>query len=320
MNSAAGERKPQMGLTALIVGAGVLLAAPAAVAKPGYVTFPAERESQATVKGSNGFEITVASTAGWVELTARKGGASAIYVVRRKGHGRGIQARFPGLGRVSLRFQPRGKPKRESGFCGGRGSVQQPGLFRGIVRFRGEQGFTRVAASRARGHFYRAFREVCRESGAGRSEPTPGYSLTALASSPGRTIGFYAFRSTYEWPIRNEATYIASTFERRRGALILRNASASTRPGGLMLGGDVLRPDSATVAPPSPFSGAASFHGSPGAPGEWEGTLAADLPGAGTVQLTGSSFESRLCFIKRCVGEIDGEGETQPSAAGQIRR
>ena len=64
------------------------------------------------------------------------------------------------------------------------------------------------------------------------------------------------------------------------------------------------QPESATVTPPSPFSGTATFHASAGASAEWEGPLAVDLPGIGPIQLTGSQFKPELCLARSCVGGL----------------
>jgi hypothetical protein len=167
---------------------------PIASAKPGYFTFPAERTSQATVKGTQGFQITITRAHGRVQLTASKGDASAIYIVRSaKALADRIVARFPGQGGVSLRFYPMGEAQHLPPFCRGRPSIKQAGIFRGVIRFKGERGFTRAVASHARGYMYRSFKEVCRRSEGGLlDEPIPGYSLTATARSHGS--GFFSAR------------------------------------------------------------------------------------------------------------------------------
>jgi len=291
------------------------LAVPAVVAaKPGYFTFPAERRSVLTVRGSHGFRIGIERSAGRVELTASKGHASAIYIVRSpKLPPDRIEARFPGRGRVSLRFHPWGALQRLPPFCNGRSPIKQAGTFRGAIRFEGEQGFTRVVAAHVRGYVYRSFKEVCRRSDVGHGTVTPGYSLVATARSHGRGILFTAFRSTEESLIHGDTYYTAVMSERRHGMVIGRTALALGRASTFSVEGPNAQPDSATVAPRSPFSGKASFHATAGSTTEWAGTLAVDLPGAGTVQLTGPLFKSELCLNKRCVGQ-DATGQ---SASGR---
>jgi hypothetical protein len=85
--------------------------------------------------------------------------------------------------------------------------------------------------------------------------------------------------------------------------MIGRTAVVRARPNTYVVEGPSTRPDSATVAPPAPFSGDASFHWVPGMSAEWSGSLSVDLPGAGTVPLTGPPFKSELCLNRRCVGQ-----------------
>jgi hypothetical protein len=47
---------------------------------------------------------------------------------------------------------------------------------------------------------------------------------------------------------------------------------------------------SATLAPPAPFTGTATFQRTRGAKGSWMGTLAGDFPGRGEVTLAGPEF------------------------------
>ncbi len=285
--------------------AAMLAASPIASAKPGYITFPAEQRSQLVVQGTQGFVITIEHMGGRVELTATKQDSSAIYVIHPvEGLSNRIEATFPGLGRVSVGFQPSGEPYRAAAFCKGRDSIKQAGVFRGTIRFEGEGGFTKVEASHARGYIYRSFKEVCKRSeiGIGRARDMPGYSLTATARSPGRAVLFNAFRAT-DSVFAGDTYHFVSFAEKRLGMLIARVALAQAQASSFAIEGPGTRPDSATVMPPSPFSGTASFRVFAGIT-EWQGTLAVDLPGADTVQLTGPAYKSKLCLNKRCLGNI----------------
>jgi hypothetical protein len=280
-----------------------LTVSPLAAAKVGDVVFPAERQSQLTVQGARGFQITVTRIAGRVELTASNGRSAAIYIVRPpKAAADVIEATFPGLGEVSVRFHPSGRVRYEPPFCGGRAPTRQAGIFRGEIKFEGEQGFTRIGVGRAGGFVYRSFKESCKGPGQGHSATPPTYSLIERARLEGRTIVFAATKSPDGPPFAGPANYFASQWERRAGMTAIRVASASAGSNTFAIAGSPTQPESATVRPPSPFSGTASFNASPGSRAEWEGTLAVDLPGVGTVQLTGPPFRPELCLGKRCVG------------------
>ena len=277
---------------------------PIASAKPGYATFPAERASYVTVNGTKGFQITIVRANGRVQLTASKGNTSAIYIDRSaKAPADRIMARFPGLGEISLRFHPTAEVQELPPFCRGRPPTKQAGIFRGTIRFKGERGFTQVVASRVRGYMYHSFKEVCRRSESGLfDDPVSGYSLTATARSHGGEVSFNAFRSTEDSMTQGDTHYSVVMSERRSGMIIGRTAFVRASPNTYVVEGPSTQPDSATVAPPAPFSGDASFHWISGMTAEWSGSLSVELPGAGIVPLTGAPFKSEICWNKRCVG------------------
>ena len=89
------------GLASLVMAAmaaTTLMGSQDASAKQGYVVFPAERQSQLTVQGTKGFQITIERTSGRVELTASKDNTTAIYVVRAKEAQRMDRGDIPGPG------------------------------------------------------------------------------------------------------------------------------------------------------------------------------------------------------------------------------
>jgi hypothetical protein len=58
--------------------------------------------------------------------------------------------------------------------------------------------------------------------------------------------------------------------------------------------------ENATVAPPSPFQGSATFHLDSPTSSSWTGTLSVEIPGVGRVALAGSGFWSSLCEDLTC--------------------
>jgi hypothetical protein len=309
MNGMAGARDLRILFVAMT--AMLMLAVPSvSYAKSGYVTFPAERRSQMVIQGTHGFKVTIVRIGGRVELTASKQNSSAIYVIRpAKEPADRIKAVFPGLGRISARFHPSGEPQHSAAFCKGRGSIKQVGIFRGKIKFEGEQGFTKVDASYAQGHIYQNYKEVCKRSAIGRATDALGYSLAATARWPNKQIVFRAFKAT-DSVFAGNTYHFVSFAETGLGMTIVRVALAPAQTSSFVIDGPSTRPNSSTVTPPSPFSGTASFHAPEEMPAEWQGTLAVDLPGAGTVQLTGPSYKAELCLNKRCVG-------TPPTTASQ---
>jgi hypothetical protein len=59
----------------------------------------------------------------------------------------------------------------------------------------------------------------------------------------------------------------------------------------------------AIVNPPSPFSGSATFRRESRKESKWSGDLKVDLPGFGTVPLTGRGAQATLC-VSECAKEL----------------
>ncbi|MGB7684695.1 MAG: hypothetical protein WBL45_02835 [Solirubrobacterales bacterium] len=206
------------------------------------------------------------------------------------------------MGKVSVRFHPSGRVKRNPPFCGGRASLTQHGVFSGTIRFEGERGFTRIAVQNARGFVYRSFKETCKGGSGGGSGDFPFYSLAERGRVQGRTTFFNALKPIDESQFGGSATYLVSQWDKRHGMTSVRVAYVAADGDTFAIAGPPTQPESATVTPPPPFSGTASFHASPGALADWEGTLAVELPGVEPVQLTGSQFRPVLCRDRRCLG------------------
>jgi hypothetical protein len=67
--------------------------------------------------------------------------------------------------------------------------------------------------------------------------------------------------------------------------------------------------NSATVSPPVPFTGSGSFLRNPDGSTSWTGTLAVDLPGLGSVPLTGGKAE--LATVATQLKQLEEESESR---------
>lgn len=286
-----------------------VMGAAEADAKPGYTVFPGFHAEELSLRGSNGYEIQVGELdRRSVWLTAYKGRSQVVYVLRGDhDEGDGIEARFPDVGRVSVRFHQQGRAQREPGFfppCRGGETARQRGYFSGTIRFRGERGYTVVRAHRARGKITTAAREVCKQSvfDDSESEPAPDETnLFAYAKSGGRQVGFSA-RTTHfpASPPVVFTTFFGFTRERRGRMDITRLALVEGAEEDFSLGDAGDFPRSATVTPPGPFRGSAFLQRASEGDNAWTGSLSIVLPGAGRVALAGPSFTARLCQDAGC--------------------
>lgn len=320
-----GRRRTFASLLACTLVA-LLVAAPTASAKPGYVVFPGGQSMELSLKGSHGYEIEVDKEDRSISLSAYKDRSSVVYSVRTSGsEDDRIEARFPGVGRVSVRFRPEGPPReRAESFPGCRGgeTVEQRGYFVGTIRFRGERGYTSVDATRARGATKTTKKGACKRSTFDDNSELEKDSteLWAYSRSSRRAVGFYALHTVI--PSITTTTLVgALVAERRRGMAILRDTFASLEKSPIFPGDTRPNPLSATVTPPAPFHGSAEYLRTPEGERTWTGTLAASLPGLGRVALAGPSFSARLCQHSGCHPPgIDGVSLTAAQRRGAAIR
>lgn len=297
-----------------------LSAAPATAAKdragkPSFEVHERALRLSLRVKASHGYEGWVATEGHKrVTLTLHKG--STVVEARTRGRvtRRGIEAKFGELGEISVRFRGgpfQSGPGVKGHRCRGRKSELEKGVFSGTIRFRGENGFARVDAVRAAGYVQRQYRRVCRGSSLGDALSAAfarllrDVRLTVLRAS-GRVGDANVVLEASAADLRPllgpgygfEYTVSARSMERRNGVRLRRGVSARAGEGSFLFHlekGEA--PRSATVAPPNPFTGTARYLKGPGLPASWAGSLAARLPGAGLVALTGSSFRADFCRL-----------------------
>jgi hypothetical protein len=283
-----------------------------AEARQGYFTSPPLHFREFELPASNGYRIQVTDIGRRsIYLTAKNSAASVTYVVRGKRTDQdGIEARFPGVGRISVRFDPVGRPHREppAGNCKGDDSVIRHGVFRGAIVFNGEKGFAKARASHASGEVFDSAKEVCRrqkEGGGG-----PSFHSTSLIASARRDKGvlyFFAIQfSSDSLPVPDLTSYSA-TLAQSRGQMSVSHSISQDAPNeSFAVSGPSARPTAASIAPPAPFVGSASFQLEPGSTASWTGALTADLPGFGPVGLAGPKFSAELCRDNRCAGSSKG--------------
>ena len=296
----------------LLVFVAALAITPSASAKPGYFVFGGHHSISFSLQGSNGYRIEIGKEGdGYVHALASRKNTVATYSARSlESNGNGIKARFPGVGRVSVRFRPQGPPRESKPYpfpeCRGGTVVKQFGYFVGAIRFRGERGYTSARARRVKGMIETTAKEVCKRSPSdGDSEsPTGRTELWVKSESGNQGVGFDALQLGDPLDL---TSFGAMVVERRGGMRIFRWTNVTGEREDVVVGDTRPYPLSATVTPPAPFSGSAEYERTPDGDHTWTGSLAVTLPGLGRVALTGSSFDPRLCQLSGCSGSgIDG--------------
>ncbi len=317
----AGRRAILVALCA----AAVLVAAPT-TASAGVVSVPGTVAGM-SLKGSNGYKIVIQTPkAGRVQLGAFKGVGSnralvfAVYTTRGRATPRGLKADFGKLGRISLRFKASATTSATNKAsaakvvpfpddCKGRPPVLKTGRFEGTIRFRGEQGYTSVSATSAKGYLLRAFKGTCPPGSAERRLPSARASradglsffsttLAAAAKAGDRTI-FLQSTKVEQLP-RNQGGETfhlinAGTRERRGRVAIQRGALDAVEPKSLAASPLGVEPITAALDLPDPFAGTGTYVEQAGSPPAWTGDLSMRLPGAGLIPLTGPAFKTVFC-------------------------
>jgi len=263
---------------------------------------------QAQIRGSNGYGISLFGDGGYVFLSVQGHHATVQYL----GHGAAgkgrIKERFGGLGRVALRFRPRGKAhlhKEREGGCHGGDTLIQPGVFVGKLDFEGEQGYTAIHASRIKGTVTHTKRQVCKNNGGEEGFPSSLKLTLVNAAADKSGTSFNAFRIESESkPGLSGISFSATVMESHSGLSVSRSVQATTADSSafsvVKSHGQV---DEATVTPPAPFSGSATYRRGVAKSSEtWAGTLAGDFPGLGTVSLAGPKFCAEGVLLKGCNG------------------
>lgn len=262
---------------------------------------------QAQLRGSNGYGISLSGDSGYVFLSVQGHRTVVQYFAPGSASKGRIKARFGDLGRVALRFHPRGKAhlhkERERG-CRGGDSLTQPGVFVGKLDFEGEQGYTAIHASRIKGTVTHTKKQVCKNNGGEEGFPVSLKSaIVSAADESGISFNVFGIESRSK-PGLNGVVFSATVMESPPGFSVFRsiqvraadsNAFSVVKSHG--------RVDEATVTPPAPFSGSATYRRAVAKKSEtWAGSLAGNFPGLGTVSLAGPKFCAEGVLLRGCNG------------------
>jgi hypothetical protein len=178
--------------------------------------------------------------------------------------------------------------------------VVRRGFFQGTVDIEGERDYTRVHLRSVHGKIVDEPRRVCRDAGRGRSSGASQEELVEASAQRGKgVLSFFA----NEWlPVYgSRPVFFDANLVRLRGDMLILNSVHGFNEDPKVVAIDK-PPLAATVTPPLPFTGSASFQREADGTYSWLGDLATELPGVGPVELAGPGFEARACLGKTCKG------------------
>lgn len=247
--------------------------------------------------GTHGYSILVrsypqeGSQEEMVDLLAFRKGAAASYEAPAKATATKIKATLGKVGRISVKFHPRGKRRiAHIGCAPGAKLRYQPGVWIGKIAFKGEEGFTRIEARSAKQVVWPFLLIACpyiaepEEFGAG----LPGAGLGALWRSKSRSVGLQAITNRPGGRLR-----LSASIEEQRGHLRILRIVKDFYPGAGFEFDQAL--STATLRPPGPFfSGTATYSRAAEPQSRWTGDLSVDLPGRSDLPLTGTRFSVSL--------------------------
>jgi hypothetical protein len=259
---------------------------------------------QFQLPAANGFTLQV-NTEGQLTLVTLERGrphlSSTYYVSDSAGDGT-IDADLGALGHIDVRFEPSGETKaiEVRRFHGPRCRVlHQAGTFAGTISFRGEGGYTAVDAVSAWGTVGPSVRGLCDGLATRyRQEPEPiRRNVERVWAVEDASLENHSHFSTET----ESATYFAVLTEGSRARYLVNRVEVPTPQLSITRSIDVTGPRSsfsyrsdlrsATLRPPAPFSGEATYSARQG---RLRGDLAVEMPGLPLQPLTGPGFEARI--------------------------
>lgn len=253
-----------------------------------------------TLKASNGYRVSVLASSrhadGRGELLIFVGAkrSSVLYATKATVTPTAIEADLGELGRIDLEYVPTGVMEKVRSRCDDDVGTFEKASYRGTFEFRGEEGFTKASATRVPVDNRFLIDLICGGT---------GFSETRGAGLPGarlRVLPKHGKTSALDFELRKNRPSARSLLsvqvrERRHGIDISRGIE--TLAGSAAFDYDPLL-RMATVAPPVPFDGSATFDRDARSANRWTGNLTVDLPGRSNVALAGPGLGASLVHAR----------------------
>jgi len=226
-------------------------------------------------------------------ITLNRGPQVAYYSAPAKVTAERVTARFGRLGELDYRFAP-----KRNGSVDCDGAEEGEAVFEGTFAFTGENDYVHIEAGHAEGSFQISPEpKNCPQKRLARRvvpyHPTysdEGATLHARAGSraKGRMREVSVYDEGQHGP--HKIAVFATLGERREGMLVARGVQLAAGSSAFRWN---LEKGTATLRPPAPFTGSATFtrHGHDGH-GTWKGSLGMPILGGEPVELAGGEFRS----------------------------
>ena len=245
---------------------------------------------------ADGYKIGVSTFGSAVFLEVWRGGngrrIQTAYLARGVAAPERLQATFGKFGRVKMRFrESRNRTWRgQVRTCRGANRfIKRRGVFRGNLRFKGENGYVSIRIHRAKGAVVTQAPKCRRPRGGfkipfARSLSRTKSALFAIAREGVAATAFFAVED-------RRSTLFFATNEESRGKLAIVRMAVLRKHSRIHTNESLT---SAHLSPTSPFHGTGRYIAAPDGSVAWYGGLSANFPGAPRFPLTGPEFEPLL--------------------------
>lgn len=254
------------------------------------------------LRGSHGFSISAfafgesSKPRATIFFMVHRHGESATYRAPAIVTQTEIRANLGDLGKVEVVRVPSGRERKVHPKCPGRPLTYEPATYEGVIEFNGEGGYTRARESRvAQVPAFLLLLGALSCGGQGSGEGTgssePGARLRGLSFAHGRTLSFQINKNRQKGP-----TVFTASLKEHHGAIWINREVSGEAPPSAFRYDQHLR--SATLSPPSPFSGSATASRSRNSVSRiLTGDLKLNFPGR-SVPLTGPAVHVTLVHAR----------------------
>lgn len=274
-------------------------------ARAGYIVHPGGLELILPVEERANYVISIsANERKRVQLAINRFSSEINYSTIGHVSNHQINAKFGAMGQINVQLHlvPFRPGPTHDGRCKGRAPVYREGRYDGIIEFSDARLDAPIVSTKhGRAYFVRRFRQICkrRHSQPISTGPWRRSELGRLTTSgkvKGRTIKLQAFILMSGEKLMHSKGYVSTTVsERLETVRVVQRADVSIDHHTFTLSPRGMVPRTAELAPAAPFAGRALYSSSPTAPSQWTGDLSINLPGIGTLPLTGLGFKTALC-------------------------
>jgi hypothetical protein len=259
-----------------------------------------------TLEANNGLDAHLENSEdGMFTLELRRESQSVTYEVPGEATEGGLKARFGRLGLIDVAFTPtKTLNSTEPGKgCTGAPRTLREGLFTGTIDFTGEREFVRIDGPQATGSMSVISQWECPKVEA----MDPSARVSRLLATTSRDKKGARESATLAAVRRGFSSYFVAGVAHRHsgGKSIFLGAKIEIREGMSIRRTTVVRgrasafdfdhaEGTATLSPPAPFSGHASFAARPRGQGLWRSTIRVPLLGADPIDTGGPGFRVTL--------------------------